>query len=523
MCTAAADDSPEYSMATPTTHREVERKLRVHALFRLPPLSGVTWGAASVQPQPAFTMLNTYFDTPDLRLFRWGVTLRRREGGPDEGWHMKLPVDGADAGTRDEIRVPLTESDVVPDVLRATVTALVREAQLGPVVTLRTERTPILLLDAHGRSTVELVDDTVAVLDGDRTAAIFREIEVEGVPGPDGEIDLTVLDDVVAALVDHGAVPGTMSKAASALGPRTGAPPDVAPARWPRPEDPAGEAVRAHLAAHVRRFLLNDVRLRRRMPDALHQLRVSARRLRSGLRVFRPLVDAQWADELRAELAWAASSLGVARDTEVLISRLDAHADLLPAPDADMVKEFIDPLLTRQLQVAEDDSLATLATDRYARLLQTLVAAVGDPHLTPAASPPCSVALPALLAKAFQRLAREAKALDVSSPAEQWHEARITAKKARYAAEALAPVFGRRVDTFADALSDVTEVLGTHQDAHVAQTALRELAHSADGPVGYRLGLLHGIEVTAEMTDRETFLAKTWPRARKAARQSGML
>jgi CHAD domain-containing protein len=523
MSTAAADDWPEISMTTPTTHREVERKLRVHALFRLPSLSGVTWGAASVQAQPAFTMLNTYYDTPDLRLFRWGVTLRRREGGPDEGWHMKLPVDGADAGTRDEIRVPLTDSDVVPVVLRATVTALVREASVGPVVTLRTERTPILLLDAHGRATAELVDDTVAVLDGERTAAIFREIEVEGVPGPDGEIDVSVLDDVVAALVDHGAVPGTMSKAASALGPRTAAPPDVPVARWPQPADPAGEAVRAHLATHVRRFLLNDVRLRRRMPDALHQLRVAARRLRSGLRVFRPLIDAQWADELRAELAWAAGSLGAARDTEVLITRFDAHADLLAAEDATAVKEFIDPLLARRLHVAEDEALATLATDRYARLLQALVAAVGDPHLTAAASQPCSQALPPLVAKAFQRLTREAKALDVGSPAGQWHEARITAKKARYAAEALAPVFGKRVEAFAAALSEVTEVLGTHQDAHVAQVTLRELAESADGSMGYLLGLLHGVEIEAERADREAFLTKTWPRARKVARHSGML
>jgi inorganic triphosphatase YgiF len=510
-------------MTNPTTHREVERKLRVHALFRLPALSGVTWGAASVQPQPTFTMLNTYYDTSDLRLFRWGVTLRRREGGPDEGWHMKLPVEGADAGTRDELQVALTESALVPDELLDIVSALVREAAVNPVVTLRTERTPILLLDAHGQPTAELVDDTVAVLDGDRTAAIFREIEVEGVPGPDGDVDLTVLDDVVAALVEHGAVPGTTSKAAAALGPRTSAPPDVPAARWPRPGDPAGEAVRAHLATHVRRFLLNDVRLRRGLPDAVHQLRVSARRLRSGLRVFRPLLDPQWADDLRAELAWAASSLGAARDTEVLIDRLDAHCELLGTDDGAAVRAFIDPVLDQRLRDAEAASLAMLSTDRYALLTQTLVAAVGDPHLTEAAQDPCSQVLPPLAAKAFQRLARDIKALGVSSPAEQWHEARITAKKARYAAEALAPVFGKRVENFASALADVTEVLGTHQDAHVAQTTLRELADLADGPVGYRLGLLHAIEVSAELDDRELFLAKTWPRARKAARHSGML
>lgn len=510
-------------MASLETHREVERKLRVHALFRLPPLSGVTWGAASIEARPTFTMRNVYYDTSDLRLFRWGVTLRRREGGPDEGWHLKLPVDGADAGTRDEVRLPLTDATEVPGGLRDIVSALVREAPLAPVVTLRTERTPIVLMDASGRATAELVDDTVAVLDGERTAAIFREIEVEGIPDADGDIDIAVLDDVVAALVEHGAVPGTTSKAAAALGPRTSAPPDVPAARWPSVKDPAGEAVRAHLTTHVRRFLLQDVRLRRGLPDSVHQLRVAARRLRSGLRVFRPLLDAEWADGLREELAWAAGSLGAARDTEVLAARLDAHAETLAPPDAAAVRAHIDPILAARIADAEAETFGMLDTPRYRALISALVAAVGDPHLTEAAREPCSTALPPLMAQAYRKLARDARALDDRAPAAQWHEARITAKKARYAAEALAPVFGARVEALADRLAEVTEVLGTHQDAYVAQLALREFAASADGSTGYLLGLLHAVEVDAELADRETFTARIWPRARKAARRSGIL
>ena len=54
------------------------------------------------------------------------------------------------------------------------------------------------------------------------------------------------------------------------------------------PADPGGDAVHAHLLTHVRRFLLQDVRVRRDLPDSVHQMRVAARRLRSGLRVFRP-------------------------------------------------------------------------------------------------------------------------------------------------------------------------------------------------------------------------------------------
>ena len=46
----------------------------------------------------------TYYDTRHLDLVNAKVTLRRREGGIDDGWHLKLP---AGAGARREIGVPL--------------------------------------------------------------------------------------------------------------------------------------------------------------------------------------------------------------------------------------------------------------------------------------------------------------------------------------------------------------------------------------------------------------------------------
>ena len=153
-----------------TTHREIEHKLRVHALFRLPDLTGVCAGAATVEPQRTFTMRNTYYDTSDLKLFRWRVTLRRRQGGPDEGWHLKLPVD-ARPGVRDELRMPLTSGDV-PQELQSIIRALIRTAPLAPVVTLVSERTPMLLKNSTGIVTAELADDTVSVLDGERAAAV---------------------------------------------------------------------------------------------------------------------------------------------------------------------------------------------------------------------------------------------------------------------------------------------------------------------------------------------------------------
>ena len=70
--------------------------------------------------------------------------------------------------------------------------------------------------------------------------------------------------------------------------------------------------------------------MRRGRPDAVHQYRVAARRLRSVLQAFEPLVDEVWARSLRAELGWIASVLSQARDREVLEERFTDAIRLLP-------------------------------------------------------------------------------------------------------------------------------------------------------------------------------------------------
>lgn len=503
----------------PSTVREVEQKLRVHALFRLPELAGAIEGVHEVRQEPTRTLTAVYHDTVDLRLFRWGVTLRRREGGPDEGWHLKLPVEGAGHGVRDEVRLPLSAAALgeVPGELSDIVTALVREAPLEAVATLRTERTPYLLTGADGEAVVELVDDTVSILDGDHVAGRFREIEVELV----GEDPGTVLSGAVGLLVDAGAVPGTASKVASALGPRASAPPDVVERGPVEPRDPAADAVRGHLARQVRRLLLEDVRVRRDLPDSVHQMRVAARRLRSGLKVFGPLLDAEWADGLRAELGWAAGELGRVRDTEVLLVRLDDHADELPPGDAQLATQAIERVLRVELAQAREQALDSLRSDRHRALLAALVEAVHQPRFTEAAQQPCAEVLPPLVEKAYRRLARDVAQLHVDSEALPWHETRIAGKKARYAAEMVVPVFGDPAKRLAKALAEVTKVLGDHQDCHVSQQTLRRIAgrDDVDGATGFALGLLHAAEVEREVDLRYDF-GGVWPGVQKVHRKA---
>ena len=504
--------------APPSTgYREIERKFRVPAGFTMPDFTGIA-GVADVESHPAFTMTNDYYDTADLRLFRWGITLRRRQGGPDAGWHLKLPVVGHGEGVRDEIRVPLGATDAgVPDELARIVAPFVRRGRLERVAGLRTHRAPLVLADSLGTPVIEVVDDHVDIVGG----TSFREIEAEAMPAPDGSLDEELLHRVSELMLSAGATPGTTSKAGAALGPRAAVPPDVAEVPWPPAKAPAGDAVHAYLTQHTRRLLLADHMLRRDLPDAVHQMRVSARRLRSGLKVFAPLIDDEWATRLRDELGWMASGLGEARDTEVLRERLDAHAIELDEADSARARAVIDTALARRMSEAQAQVAAIVDSDRYLDLLEELVDGVRRPPLSPRAQRPADRVLPGLVAKAFRRLDRRVAGLEMDTPSTVWHEARIAAKRARYSADAVAPVIGDDMERLAHRLANVTEILGTHQDAHVAQATLRELSGYTDPTDAFALGRLLAIEEAAEMADRREFLAM-WPSVRKAARRAGV-
>lgn len=511
-------------MTPPVTHREIELKFRVHGLFVLPDL-----GAAGIPGRhvtsDAFDMEAIYHDTRELTLFRWGITLRRREGGADQGWHMKLPVAGADGTTRDEMHVPLDAGapGAVPGALVEVVSPLLHELPLVPIVTLSTTRTPTVVSSDDGTALIEIVDDIVTVRHEGRVVSVFREVEVEAIDASHAET-AAVMEQVSELLLSSGAVPSSMSKAASALGPQAAEPPDVPAYPLPSPQGLAVDAIRATLSQHVRHLLMADIGVRRDLPDSVHQLRVAARRLRSALTTFAPLLDPEPTAELRGELRWLASELGAIRDTEVMIERLDQHAaELDDEQDTDRCRAAIDPLLRLRIAAARSSALAALRSDRHQQLVDDLMAAAVNPPVTDAAFSPCADVLPPLVARTWRKLAGSVAALDLDGPSAPWHEARIKAKRARYAAESVEGVFGKPMRRLAVGLADVTEVLGDHQDAHVAQTLIRDVASQdgTDGVTGLSLGLLHEYEAEVEMRDRLRFL-DIWTEARALAKAAGV-
>ena len=504
-------------MTSATTHREVERKLRVHALFQLPDLGAVS--DLHVTPKTPHTLEATYFDTTELALFRWGITLRRRSGGSDDGWHVKFPVKGADASARDELRLPLGSSEHVPAQLVDIVSPLLLGHSLEAVVSLRTDRQPFDITRGEGR--VELVDDTVSILDASSVVAVFRELEVEASHADDApSIDL--MNDVIGHLLDAGAVLGGSSKAASALGPRASAPPDVRVGPMPGPNGLAADALRAMISTHVRNLMLSDVDVRRELPDSVHQMRVAARRLRSVLTAFAPLFETEWAEGLRSDLKWLASELGAIRDTEVLHARLTDHARELPEPFAVLAKDTLDITLGRREDGALAGALAALRSDRHQYVIEDLVEAANSPRFTDIAYRSCHVALPPAMARSWRALNNSVKRLDLNGPSDTWHQARIKAKRARYTTEAIAPIFGKRAERLARSLADVTDVLGSHQDAFVAQEFLQSNTEGVDGSTGFALGLLFEREYSHEMDDRRAFV-ELWPSTLRAAKSSNLI
>ena len=519
-------------MKSPTVHREVERKLRVSTQFGLPDLAH-EGAVASVAVHEPFTMRAVYHDTEALTLFRWRTTLRRREGGTDEGWHLKLPVAGADESSRDEMRMPLSSGPIgaVPAALVDVISPLIRGGRLVPLVTVQTIRTPHLLFDSSGTQLLELVDDHVTVLDP--TGAVltaFREIEVELVDHEDVSA-LAMLERVVTCLVGHGAVASSVSKAASALGAGASAPADVPEAPMPGEKGLAIDAMRSAFATYVRQLIFADVAVRRDLPDSVHQMRVAARRLRSSLKSFRPLFAPDWAEALGDELSWLAAELGAIRDTEVLLERLESHALHLRADtpaeaddDAARAHAVIDIRLRQRIAAARSGALGALRSDRHEWLLDDLVVAAAAPSVRDDAFEPCSHVLPPLVRKTWRSLEKSVRALDIEGPSEDWHRARIKAKRARYAADIVAPIFGKAAMRYARALAEVTEALGEHQDASVARDILRELALApgVDAATAFALGRLHSFEAGQELNARAAF-KRLWPDVARAADRSGLV
>jgi hypothetical protein len=201
---------------------EVESKYDVETDTPLPDWSAVP-GVARVGDAEPRDLDARYVDTADADLARNGVAVRRRQGGPDAGWHIKAPAEGG----RSETQWPLGDigdpdaDPAVPDEIQDAVAGWARGPFL-PLARVRNDRTAYALLDANGGVVAEFVDDRVRARDERRGVdSEWREWEVElGPAGPaDGAGRAALFAAVDAAVFAAGGRPAASgSKLARTLG-----------------------------------------------------------------------------------------------------------------------------------------------------------------------------------------------------------------------------------------------------------------------------------------------------------------
>ena len=259
--------------------------------------------------------------------------------------------------------------------------------------------------------------------------------------------------------------------------------------------------------------------------DAIHAVRVAARRLRSTLTSYRTLLPSTEARRLTDELRWLGAALSPARDAQVMRDRLlGALADMPDDLVVGLVGERIRAALDADARLGQEGAAEALSSPRYTRLL-------GDLDALAEAGPPSS-----MRTRSAARAARRALRADVrlvrralratrpkalaTDPDVALHEARKKAKRLHYSAESAALVLGRPADELAAAAHGVQDLLGEHQDSVVARRHLLRLAQEARaaGDDTFTLGILHAREQATARTDASTTRA-AWRHIARAARR----
>jgi CHAD domain-containing protein len=494
-------------MPEPSRHLEVERKFDVPESTVTPSFEGIAT-VARVETLPTQSLDAMYFDTQTQDLARHKITLRRRTGGHDAGWHLKLPA-GPDART--EIRTPLgsADDDTVPSELLDVVLAIVRDRPIKPVARITTQRESQVLYGIEGAPFAEFSNDHVRAWsanasdspDAEPVVQEWREWELE-LDESRGASDTELLSRLSNRLLDAGGEPaGHASKLARVLGttvPSNGTKP---------PEDPVQRAV----AEQVDELVVWDRAVRADVYDSVHQMRVTTRKIRSLLK------DAQAGlpDDTHAwvldELRELAGVLGVARDAEVLAQRYEEELGTLsPELVRGPVRERLIEGAKRRYQAGWRRSLIAMRSQRYFRLLDALESIVAESPVTATGEQPAPVTIDA----AYKKVRKAAKAAaqvdqaaheeeadgspledqydDVEHDPEQdrdeaLHAIRKRAKRLRYTAAATG------ADDVSKQAKAIQSLLGDHQDSVVSRDHLLQQADAAHtaGEDTFTYGLLY--------------------------------
>ena len=239
-----------------------------------------------------------------------------------------------------------------------------------------------------------------------------------------------------------------------------------------------------------------EVRVRDQRPDAVHHLRVATRRLRSALSGFEPLLEGRPTLALNRELRQVAAVLGGGRDVQAVGVQVGA----LLGEERDALARRLHTSLAGLIDEADVESwkytLEQLNRPWYDAFIRSLEHFADMPPWLPAADQAAEEVLRPLLADEWSRFRRSVERTMESAPADvelRLHQARKASKRARYVAESLVVVFGRKATRLAKSAEQVQQTLGDYRDLALAQGFLADARHRLSLDAGEAL-LLTRIE-----------------------------
>jgi triphosphatase len=412
-------------------------------------------------------LISVYFDTADRALQKVGATLRVRES---KGRRVQTLKRG-EGLTREEYEEDV-DSDV-PDPEFGPLKQLLNGGrhELKPAFNVRVTRRQRLV--RYNGSEIELALDEGEVRGG-RAASAISEVELELKAGQPSAL-FELARDLSQAAPLYLSFDGKAARGQALV--------EGEPLQARRREKvklkkdaTAGEAFQAAARNALGQIAANAVVLREdAQPDAVHQLRVAARRLRSTLATFKAIVaDDQFA-RLKDELKWLGKACDTARNLDVFCTETIAPAKQMDAPPkglADLEKAVIDASAKARGAVVE-----AVSSERFRSLVIDAAAWVetGAWLANPAAAEPAKAFAAEVLGKRRRKLKTTGQDLVAADDVTR-HRTRIEAKKLRYAAEGFANLFAAKAaDRFIGRVKALQEVLGHLNDTATAETLIADL------------------------------------------------
>ncbi len=471
------------------TEREV--KFEVLPGFALPDHLGT--------PLPPRVFTSTYFDSANHRLGKLGITLRRRVERGKGTWQLKIPS----GDNRIELEIH-SGSRHIPSLFQDLLIAFFRKSEPVQLGKLRTWRTGVGI-QKEATPLAEVTLDSVALIKENKILGRFQEVEVEYQQRKPNQ-----WQGVRKALEKAGAkIKSLQPKIFQVL-------------QLPYPEEFTSPDSNASASLHIQfrlhsllhQMLLHDPGTRLGQDrEALHQMRVATRRIRSLLRTVAPILEPDWTKVIKDEVRWVGSLLGGVRDWDVLLEYFRREFFDFQGQEQRTLQRILDSFET-QRQVARTRMLEGLGSDRYLNFLTHLEQTL--PQLpTQSDHPP----IPELAKKTFRKLEAAVDSTDGLLTAQGLHRIRISTKRARYAVELAEPFLGKVAKRFIHQAKLFQDLLGQHQDAVVAEHQLMGLSPQTRGR---GIAFVSGLMVERLRHRRKDFFQRVphqWEKLRKLGKK----